>query len=106
MTTPEGIVEAYLVKRVRETGGRVRKLKWIGRNNAPDRLVWWPTGKSRLADVYFVELKAPSKKPTPAQKEEHNEMRDSGLRVLVIDTEAKVDAFIEQVPMATGRFCL
>jgi len=35
----ESDIEAHLVKRVKELGGEVRKVKWIGRNGAPDRLV-------------------------------------------------------------------
>ena len=105
MSTPEGIVEEYFVKRVRETGGKVRKLKWIGRNGAPDRMVWWPV-KRGSADVYFVELKAPGEKPTAQQKEEHKNMKDSGLRVLVVDSKTMVDSFIDVARMSTARLCL
>jgi hypothetical protein len=58
-------VERYLVKRVRALGGAVRKVRWIGRRNAPDRLVLAPD-----LSPFLLELKAPGKKPTPAQARE------------------------------------
>ena len=72
--TPEGKIEKYFIKRVKETGGEQRKLKWIGRNGAPDRLAWWPPKLSvecrssenvipgDIVPVFaFVELKRPKK---------------------------------------------
>lgn len=104
MATPEGIIENYFVKRVRETGGKVRKLKWIGNNGAPDRMVWWPPKHYALAaDLFFIELKAPGEKPKKQQAEEHKKMKASGLRVLVIDTKDKVDAFVELPLFYMGR---
>ena len=58
-------VERYLVKRVRALGGQVRKVRWIGRRNAPDRLVLAPDYLP-----FLLELKAPGKKPTTAQARE------------------------------------
>jgi len=94
MATPEGIIEDYFVKRVRETGGKVRKLKWIGKNGAPDRMVWWPTIGPGLGRVCFVELKAPGKKPTAEQKEEHKKMKDDGLLVFVFNSTSQIDEFV------------
>jgi len=94
---PERKIENYLVKRVRETGGFTRKLKWIGRNGAPDRMVWW---KPSISDplrvlIYFVELKAPGKKPTKQQAIEHQKMWDSGIYLVrVLDSEAAINDFI------------
>lgn len=106
MTTPEGIVENYFVDRVRETGGMVRKLKWIGFNGAPDRMAWWPLKKGTTAGIFFVELKAPGKKPTAQQKDEHDKLRASGLKVVVISNKASVDNFIDNAHMSMGRLCL
>lgn len=92
MTTPEGKIEKYLVDRVRATGGKVRKLKWIGRNGAPDRIVWWPK-KRGPALVYFVELKAPGEKPTDEQSREHTKMIRDGLNVVVLSSEAEINNF-------------
>lgn len=35
----ESDIEAHLVRKVKEFGGEVRKVKWVGRNSAPDRVV-------------------------------------------------------------------
>jgi hypothetical protein len=35
-------IEAYLVSRVEALGGEVRKVQWVGRRGAPDRLVMMP----------------------------------------------------------------
>lgn len=86
-------VEAYLVKRVKARGGEVRKVKWIGRNSAPDRVVMFlstdisPTD----ANLVWVELKAPGEKPTAAQLREHERMRKMRQLVLVIDSFEGVD---------------
>lgn len=81
----ESEIEAYLVKRVRELGGEVRKVKWIGRRGAPDRLV--------MADgsTLWVELKAPGETCRPHQIREHERMRRMGQRVEVIDSIEGVD---------------
>lgn len=79
-------IEAALVARVKYLGGEIRKVKWIGRNFAPDRVVMlsgWPT--------IWVELKAPKKKPTPGQAKEHQRMRAAGQIVVKIDTLAQID---------------
>lgn len=76
----ERTIEAYLVKRVTEMGGEVRKVTWIARTGAPDRLVMLP------GRTVWVELKAPSKKPTTRQLREHARMRAMGQVVVVIDS--------------------
>ena len=90
--TPEGKIEAYLHKRVNETGGEWRRLQWIGRNGAPDDIVWWPDGI-----IVFVEVKAPGEKPRKIQLYEHRKMRETGLQVYVIDTEEAVDSMIAKL---------
>lgn len=83
----ESTVEDYLTDRIKALGGETRKLKWIGRNHAPDRLVGIP---GRLP--VLVELKAPGKRPRPGQVREHERLRICfGFQVLVIDTHDGVD---------------
>lgn len=98
--TPEGKIEAYLKKRVLASGGRIRKLKWIGTRGAPDRLVWWPLGESFFGTlvpyVAFVEVKAPGKKPTKQQAREHARLREDGFDVLVVDSTEAVDRFVDE----------
>jgi len=81
-------IEAYLVKRVKELGGEVRKVEWIGRRGAPDRLVMLP------ALTAWVELKAPGVKPEPHQLREHTRMRKMGQRVDVIDSTLAVEILL------------
>jgi VRR-NUC domain. len=56
-------IEKYLVKRVKELGGRAYKFVSSGNDGVPDRLVCLPGGR-----VMFVELKAPGKTPTALQR--------------------------------------
>lgn len=95
----ESQIERYLVQRVKELGGEVRKVMWIGRSGAPDRVVMLPFTQTELlcsmGDDYkppiWVELKAPGKKPEPHQLREHERMRKMGQRVEVVDSFARVD---------------
>ena len=82
-------IEQYLVKRVRELGGEIRKAEWIGRVGAPDRRVMLP---DRLP--VWIELKAPGVKPEMHQLREHNRMRRLGERVEVIDSFEAVDQLL------------
>lgn len=101
----ESQIEAYLVKRVKALGGEVRKVQWIGRRGAPDRLVmlpftldWSPMRGPRSA---WVELKNPDTVLTfpadareRAQAREHKRMRKLGQRVEVIGTLEGVDRLL------------
>lgn len=73
-------VEKALVKRVKELGGMCEKFTSPGRRSVPDRIVSLPGGK-----VYFVELKAPGKKPTDSQYRDHDRRRALGMSVRVIN---------------------
>ena len=86
--------------RVKSMGGEVRKVKWIGRRGAPDRLVMLPPHRpdgilmaSRC--TVWVELKAPGAKPKPHQAREHERMRAMGQRVEVIDSLAGVEGLLQ-----------
>ena len=91
-------IEKHLVRRVKELGGEVRKVQWIGRRGAPDRLVMVPHGprggRNSSIKTFFVELKAPGKKPEPHQAREHRRMRDMGQNVVVIDSVDAVEALL------------
>lgn len=85
-------IEAYLVKRVKAMGGEVRKVQWVGRRGAPDRLVLLPRDKTwPFITPVWVELKAPGKAAEPHQLREHERMRALGQRVVVVDSLAGVD---------------
>lgn len=98
----EKTIEDYLVERVKALGGEVRKVKWIGRRGAPDRLAMLPERRTPLdsldlmhKDDYprtiWIELKAPGEKPKPHQAREHERMRKMGQRVEVVDSFERVD---------------
>lgn len=82
-------VERHLVKRVKEMGGEVRKVKWLGRVGAPDRCVMLP------GRLIWVELKAPGKKARMNQVLEHERMRAVGQRVLVIDNIEAIEELLK-----------
>jgi hypothetical protein len=92
--TRERDIERHLVKRVKALGGECRKIQWIGRRGAPDRLVM-------LAPYYgmpflscWVELKAPGVKAEAHQLREHERMRAMGQRVVVIDSIEGVERLL------------
>lgn len=97
-------IEAYLVKSIKALGGEVRKVKWIGRNSAPDRLVMLPltrVGQHWTLPTIWVELKNPKTVASfpadareRAQAREHVRMRKMGQRVEVIGTLEGVEALL------------
>lgn len=96
-------IEAHLVKRVKALGGEVRKVAWVGRRGAPDRLVmlpyptYWQSPVSQEYERHYavwVELKAPGKKAEPHQLREHNRMRKMGQRVVVIDSIEAIEELL------------
>lgn len=87
----ERTVEQYLCQQVASVLlGFAYKFRSPGRNNVPDRIVVLPGGR-----IFFVEVKAPKKKPNPGQRREHMRLYRMGCNMLVLDTIKKVDNFIE-----------
>ena len=70
-------------------GGEVRKVRFIGRRGAPDRLVMLP------GRTVWVELKAPGKVAAPHQVREHQRMRRMGQRVEVIDSLRGIEVMLD-----------
>lgn len=108
--TRERDIENELIRRVKAAGGEIRKVKWIGRKNAPDRLVGIPEKTiPHLGGAYvpfasfsssgwvvhgisfWVELKRPGEVATAAQIREHNRMRKCGMIVFVCSTFEDLD---------------
>ena len=75
----ESYIESALAEAVKAAGGVCRKVQWIGRRGAPDRVVML-RGKT-----IWVELKAPGQKAKPHQQREHARMRSLGQTVVIID---------------------
>jgi hypothetical protein len=88
----ERTIEKYLVDKVESLGGEVRKVEWIGRRGAPDRLVMVPLRGWQC--TIWVELKAPGAKAKPHQAREHARMRAMGQHVAVIDSIEGVDELL------------
>lgn len=91
----ESAIESYLVKRC--TAYELRKVKFIARNGAPDRVLMAPGGR-----IVWIEVKAeglgakfPSNAHERAQHREHERLRAMGQRVVVIDSLAGVDGLLE-----------
>lgn len=87
----ESVVEAHLRRRVVAVGGLCEKHVSPGQRGVPDRLITWPWGAMDL-----VETKAPGKKPRPDQVRDHKRRAIRGYVVPVLDTKAKVDAWVER----------
>jgi len=66
----ESKIEKALVKRVKAAGGEIRKVQWVGRRGAPDRLVMMPGHFP-----FLVELKAPKGRLSKLQEREHEILR-------------------------------
>jgi len=81
-------IEDYLVAQVKQRGGEVRKVKWIGRRGAPDRVVMLP------GRTLWVELKTPGEKLKPHQSREYWRMSSMGQRVVVADSFEDVDELL------------
>lgn len=99
-------IERALARRVKELGGDVRKVQWIGRSKAPDRVVMLPPGVvvypgPDYGDTIWVEVKNPETIKTfpanaheRAQHREHERMRKLGQRVEVIGTLEQIEELL------------
>ncbi|MBE3570851.1 MAG: VRR-NUC domain-containing protein [Bacillales bacterium] len=85
-------IEIYLRDQVKKAGGKAYKFESPGNDGVPDRLVIFPNNK-----IYFVELKAPGKKPRPLQVKQMKAIASFGCDVRVIDSKQGVDEFIAEV---------
>ena len=74
-------IEAYLVAGCRHVGALCYKWTSPGRVGVPDRICVFPSGR-----IVFVELKAPGRKPSPAQLREHARLREYKQTVVVVDS--------------------
>jgi hypothetical protein len=96
----EQSVEDYLDEQVRLAGGETRKLSWLGRRNANDRLVLLPTtARHPVVEVKKRGLAATFPRPGDAHEQaqwrEHCRLRAAGFEVWVIDSKQGVHDVIE-----------
>jgi hypothetical protein len=90
-------IEAYFIRRVRETGGVQRKFVSPGVRGVPDRIVGFPNGV-----FAFVELKAPGETARPDQLREHARWQKLGFLVYVVDSKPAVDVVIDYLLLRGG----
>ena len=88
----ESKIESHFTRCWKALGGEVRKVKWLDRIGAPDRLAMLPDGRH-----WWIEFKAPGTKPETYQAREHTRLWKMGQKVLVLDSIEAVDTFIEGV---------
>lgn len=96
MGKPESQIEDYLKRRVKETQGQIRKVRWLDRNGGPDRLIWW-----RGPRCAFVEVKAPGEDVDwrSPQGREITRLRKDGWLVFVVNCKSQVDEVINTVKL-------
>ena len=81
-------IEKALVKRVKDLGGMADKFTSPSKRSVPDRLVILPKGR-----IIFVEVKNVGKKPTEAQKRDHEKRRALGCDVRIVDSFEMIKDF-------------
>ena len=79
-----------MILRLSKIGVSTRKVKWIGRDGAPDRLILANGG-------IWVELKAPGEKPRANQKIELEALTKAGMRSYVVDSAEQIDKLIGEI---------
>lgn len=89
MYVKEAMIENYLVKKVREVGGKAIKLNPHNERGLPDRMCVFPRGV-----IIFVEVKAPGKKPRKNQVKQLQIFKALGHHAVWLDTKTKVDRLL------------
>jgi hypothetical protein len=91
----EKTLEARLRKEVEALGGKALKLMSQLHRGLPDRLVLMPGGLA-----VFVELKSTGKKPTGLQTHCHDQLRQMGFEVYVVDTTESLEKAVALINRA------
>jgi hypothetical protein len=78
-TMLEKDIENDVCRYARQLGVYVRKFSSPGYRAVPDRMFLYK------GSTWFIEFKAPGKKPTPAQLSEHQKIQECGGTVFVCD---------------------
>lgn len=76
----ESYIEKACVRFAKRAGWFCRKVRWLGRDNAPDRYF------ARNGKQIWIEFKKTKGKATIAQKREHRKMRAAGVKVYVVNS--------------------
>lgn len=92
MKCREKQTEQKLAKAVKAEGGMCPKLISPGTDGMPDRMVLLPEGH-----MGFVEVKAPGQKPRPLQQKRHEQLRDLGYTVAVLDDPQQIPEILDEI---------
>lgn len=84
-------IESYLVKKIKNLKGLTFKFVSPGNIGVPDRIILFNR------KVYFVELKAPNKKPRPSQIIQFRKIAEHYEEVIILDSISKIDEFVERI---------
>lgn len=85
-------IEQRLVKAVKARGGLCPKLVSPGTDGMPDRMVLLPD-----SHMGFVEVKAPGEKPRPLQQQRHEQLRELGYKVSVLDDPEQIPPILDEI---------
>lgn len=85
-------IEQRLVKAVKARGGLCPKLVSPGTDGMPDRMVLLPD-----SHMGFVEVKAPGEKPRPLQQRRHEQLRELGYKVSVLDGPEQIPPILDEI---------
>ncbi len=83
-------IEQKLAKRVKALGGIALKLNPLGMDGIPDRLILLPKGIA-----FFVETKAPGKKPRALRVNRMKQLERLGFACFVLDDDKQLDEVIK-----------
>jgi len=90
-------VEMPVVKRAESAGFFVRKVAWVGRKHAPDRVF----AREDRGEVW-IEFKRPKGKARRGQELEHERMRKAGMEVHLVDNVYDGLRILGLLPSANG----
>ena len=85
-------IEQRLVKAVKARGGLCPKLVSPGTDGMPDRMVLLPD-----SHMGFVEVKTPGEKPRPLQQRRHEQLRELGYKVSVLDDPEQIPPILDEI---------
>lgn len=87
----EKYIEQKLVREVKKRGGLCEKWN-SGSSGWPDRIILLPDGK-----IGFVEVKAPGKVPRALQVHRHEQIKQLGFKVYILDEIDQIGGIIDDI---------
>lgn len=88
----ENKIEKHFKNIIHKHGGLCLKFTSPGTQGVPDRIIITPTGH-----ITFAELKAPGKKPRPAQTNMIRKLEQLGATVHIIDSITKAEKTAHEI---------